>query len=68
MDGDWPDGFVTAGILNTYVYRNGLLMRPGADASANHDYYPGSSFVASNVRLRFERNTKSGDQYVSLVY
>ena len=68
LDVDWPDGFVTAGIMDTWVYRNGALMRPGANAAANHDYYPGTSFVTSNVRLAFDRNTKSGDQYASVVY
>ena len=68
LDVNWPDGFVTVGILNTYVFLNGRLMRPGADASANHDYYPGTSFTAGNVELKFERATKNGDQYVSMYW
>lgn len=34
------------------LYLNGVLLRAGADASANHDYYPGTSLA--NGQLRFE--------------
>jgi hypothetical protein len=34
------------------VYLNGVLQRPGADASANNDVYPGDT--ASNGDLKFE--------------
>ena len=39
-----------------------------ADASANHDYYPGTTFTAGDVELKWERNTKTGDQYVSVYW
>jgi hypothetical protein len=68
LDVDFPDGFVTAGILNTHLFLNGRLMRPGANAAANNDYYPGTSFTAGNVELKFERAIKSGDQLASYVY
>jgi len=42
------------------VFLNGLLLRPGADASANNDYYPGTSLA--NGQLRFEFTVKVGDQ------
>ena len=41
------------------VYLNGELMRPGADASADHDYYPGTSLA--NGDLKFEFGLKAGD-------
>lgn len=41
------------------VYLNGQLLRPGADASANHDYYPGTSLT--NGQLMFEFTVKIGD-------
>jgi len=33
------------------VYLNGTLLRPGTDAAANHDYYPGS--IATALRFEF---------------
>ena len=39
------------------VYLNGELMRPGADSSANNDYYPGSTEFA----LKFEFQLRLGD-------
>jgi hypothetical protein len=38
------------------VFLNGNLLRPGADASANNDYYPGTSLA--NGQLRFEFDLK----------
>jgi hypothetical protein len=68
IDTDWPDQFVTVGILNTWVFLNGRIMQPGASAAANNDYYPGSSFVASNVTLRWERVVKPGDVFMSVYW
>jgi hypothetical protein len=39
------------------VFLNGELLRPGADAAANHDYYPGTAL--GNGQLKFEFNLKS---------
>lgn len=39
------------------VFVNGQLQRPGADASANHDYYPGTDLALG--QLRFEYRLKS---------
>jgi hypothetical protein len=68
LDVDFPDAWVTLGILNTWLYLNGRLMQPGADAAANNDYYPGTTFGAGDVEIKFERNTKAADVYVSLVF
>jgi hypothetical protein len=47
--------------LNDYdVYVNGQLHRPGADAAANNDYYPGSTLTPA-AALRFEFKLKTGD-------
>lgn len=40
------------------VFLNGELLRPGANAAANHDYYPGTSLA--NGDLKFEFNLKAG--------
>lgn len=50
LDAELPD--MSGGLfLRDYdVYLNGTLLRPGADAAAGHDYYPGSTAKA----LRFE--------------
>lgn len=42
------------------IYYNGQYQRPGADASANHDVYPGTSLA--NGQLKFEHKLKSGDE------
>lgn len=41
------------------VYLNGKLLRPGANASANFDFYPGTSLA--NGQLKFEGKLKIGD-------
>lgn len=41
------------------VYLNGQLLRGGADASANNDYYPGTSLA--NGQLKFEFVVKLND-------
>ena len=41
------------------VFLNGQLLRPGADASANNDYYPGTSLA--NGQLKFEFTVKIND-------
>lgn len=43
-------------IVDHDVYYNGQLQRGGADATADFDYYPGTSL--SNGQLRFEYNVK----------
>jgi hypothetical protein len=40
------------------IFLNGVLLRNGADASANHDVYPGTS--PANGQLRFEFAVKAG--------
>jgi hypothetical protein len=67
IDTDWPDAFA-AGILDSWVFLNGRIMRPGANAAANNDYYPGTSFTSGNVEIKFERNVKPGDVFVSLYW
>jgi len=38
------------------LYLNGVLLRPGANAGANHDYYPGTALA--NGQLKFEFSLK----------
>lgn len=49
------------------VFLNGNLLRPGADASANNDYYPGSSITAP-AKIKFEFKVKSGDVLCVIPY
>lgn len=48
------------------VYLNGQLMRPGADSSADHDYYPGDDL--SLGQLKFEFDLETGDKLVVISY
>jgi hypothetical protein len=41
------------------VFLNGVLLEPGADATANNDYYPGTSLA--DGQLMFEYTVKIGD-------
>ena len=53
IDAQLPDYSVVTSFVNDVdVYLNGQLLRNGADATANHDVYPGTS--AANGDLRFE--------------
>jgi hypothetical protein len=60
FDVDFPDA-LTVGTFtsNHLLWVNGRLMRPGANASANFDYYPGTDFIPGNVDLRFERRVRN---------
>jgi hypothetical protein len=53
LDAQLPD--LSAGdFLTDYdVYLNGELMRPGADNTANHDYYPGTSLADGQLKFEF---------------
>ena len=52
LDAQLPD-MSGGNFLTDYdVFVNGELQRPGADAAANNDYYPGTSLA--NGQLRFE--------------
>lgn len=48
------------------VFLNGVLLRNGADASANHDVYPGTAVATGD--LKFEFKIKSGDQITMNVW
>lgn len=42
------------------VYLNGTLLRPGANVSADHDYYPGTT-LATAAKLKFEFQLRVND-------
>jgi hypothetical protein len=49
------------------VFLNGNLLRPGADATANNDYYPGTSITAP-AQIKFEFKVKVGDVLCVIPY
>ena len=59
LDAQLPDMSDGSFVDDYDLYLNGRIMRPGADASANNDYYPGTSLALGQVR--FERKVKIGD-------
>jgi hypothetical protein len=66
LDAQLPD-MSGGNFLTDYdVFLNGELLRPGADASANNDYYPGTSLVLG--QLKFEFVVKTGDVIVVIAY
>jgi hypothetical protein len=66
LDAQLPD-MSTGTFLTDYdVYLNGDLLRPGADAAANNDYYPGSSLA--NGQLKFEFTVKVNDVICVIPY
>lgn len=59
LDAQLPDMSGGTFLTDYDVYLNGDLLRPGADAAANNDYYPGTSLA--NGQLKFEFAVKIGD-------
>jgi hypothetical protein len=49
-------------------YLNGQYLRPGANAAANHDVYPGTSLAGAGAQLKFEFKIKIGDQLAIIKY
>lgn len=66
LDAQLPD--MSGGTFTTDydVFLNGCLLRPGADAAANHDYYPGTSLP--NGQLKFEFTVKTNDVIAVIPY
>lgn len=48
------------------IYVNGVLQRKGADATANHDVYPGDT--PANGDLKFEFNIKADDVITMVIF
>jgi hypothetical protein len=48
------------------LFLNGILLRPGADDTANNDYYPGTSLP--NGQVKFEFTVKTGDVVAVIPY
>lgn len=57
IDADLPQMSSGSYLYDYDVYLNGELMRPGIDASADNDYYPGTTDKA----LKFEFQLRLGD-------
>lgn len=66
LDQQLPDMSIGNFLTDYDVYLNGKLLRPGANAAANHDYYPGTSLA--NGQLKFEFAVKAGDQITVIPY
>ena len=66
LDVQLPDMSTGDFLVDYDVFLNGELQRPGADASANNDYYPGTSLA--NGQLRFEFATKNNDVICVIPY
>lgn len=56
LDAQLPDMSGGTFLTDYDVFVNGILQRPGADAAANNDYYPGTSLA--NGQLKFEYRLK----------
>jgi hypothetical protein len=66
LDAQLPSFFGGSFLIDYDVFLNGNLLRPGADASANNDYYPGTSLP--NGQLRFEFSVKISDVICVIPY
>jgi len=53
LDAQLPDMSAGTFLTDYDVLVNGVLLRPGADASANHDYYPGTSLALGQLKFEF---------------
>jgi len=70
LDAQLPDySGVDSFITDVDVYLNGELLRNGADASANHDVYPGDTPANGDLKFEFRlRGGVSPDQLCMIVY
>ena len=66
LDAQLPDMSAGTFLTDYDVYVNGELQRPGADAAANNDYYPGTSLA--NGQLMFEYSIKINDVLCVVAY
>lgn len=66
LDAQLPDMSLGSFTTDYDVFLNGKLQRPGANSSANNDYYPGTSLA--NGQIKFEYKVKSGDQITVIPY
>jgi len=66
LDAQLPDMSAGAFLTDYDLYLNGELLRPGANAAANNDYYPGSSLVTGQIM--FEFNFKTSDVICVVAY
>lgn len=66
LDAQLPDMSSGSFLTDYDIFLNGSLLRPGADASANNDYYPGTSLV--NGQLKFEFSVKQNDVLCCIPY
>jgi hypothetical protein len=63
-------GDLSAGSFETGydIYLNGVLLRNGANAAANHDVYPGSSLVNGQIMFEFAiRGTGATPDQITLI-
>lgn len=54
LDAQLPDMSGGTFLTDYDVFVNGDLMRPGADAAANNDYYPGTSLALGQLKFEFK--------------
>jgi hypothetical protein len=66
LDAQLPDMSIGSFLLDYDVFLNGELLRPGANAAANNDYYPGTSLP--NGQLRFEFRVRVADVICVIPY
>jgi hypothetical protein len=66
LDAQLPDMSANVFLTDYDVFLNGNLLRPGANAAANNDYYPGTSLA--NGQLMFEFTVKVNDVLCVIPY
>lgn len=66
LDAQLPDMSTVTFVDDVDIFLNGSLLRPGVDAAANHDCYPGSDL--SLGQLKFEFTVKVNDVICVVVY
>lgn len=65
LDAQLPDMSGGTFLTDFDVFVNGELLRPGANAAANNDYYPGTSLI--NGQLKFEFAVEANEDVICVI-
>ena len=67
LDAQLPDYSTVNFVTDVDVYLNGELLRNGADATANHDVYPGDAPATGDLKFEFDLEGGSEPDVITMI-